>query len=131
MLTERQNRLMAWAAGMVVLSAYTHCVMAHGAEMVQQVQQVQQHTADRPWQPGTPTCENESACICKGVTATTVDLDATGSLVGPAPMADLPSHELTDWDGLRLLMPPDRPFGHPVSFLDAHAARIQLGSLTL
>lgn len=51
----------------LIVAAHTHCVLGHGAELVQQVQSAR--SVDLPIAEH-PTCENESSCICKGATLT-------------------------------------------------------------
>jgi hypothetical protein len=48
---------------LIIFAAHSHCVMAHGAALVNQVEAAQ---CAEPPIGETKTCENESACICKG-----------------------------------------------------------------
>jgi hypothetical protein len=56
---------LAYFLAVLVLVAHTHCVLAHGHELVRRVQ-AQRHS--RLPVESRPCCENESSCICKGVT---------------------------------------------------------------
>lgn len=58
---------------LLVVAAHTHCVLAHGAELLEAV-----HTSEIAKSPigSSQGCENESACICKGATLGE-QLDAT------------------------------------------------------
>jgi hypothetical protein len=58
------RKLLPLLMALQILCAYTHCVMAHGAELHQRVAE---HTAGQAPLEGGESCENESACICKGV----------------------------------------------------------------
>jgi hypothetical protein len=55
-----------WLLAALVLIAYSHCVLSHGLEAGDAYQQLR--TVDQPLDNSRATCENESACICKGVT---------------------------------------------------------------
>ncbi|MBI2478172.1 MAG: hypothetical protein HYV60_05860 [Planctomycetia bacterium] len=57
-----------WLLVTLVLTAYTHCVFSHGLEAGDRHQQLR--TDVPPLDNPRATCENESACICKGVTLT-------------------------------------------------------------
>jgi hypothetical protein len=50
---------------LVIIGAYTHCVMAHGSQLLQRAHQV---AAEQSPGPEGPSCEDESGCICRGAT---------------------------------------------------------------
>lgn len=54
-----------WLLAALVLVAYSHCVFVHGMEAGQRQEL---RTVETPLDNRGATCENESACICKGVT---------------------------------------------------------------
>jgi len=63
-MTRNQSQLVL-ICSLLVVAAHTHCVLAHGAELLHEVAVVASDSA--PLGPA-QSCENESSCICKGVT---------------------------------------------------------------
>jgi IS5 family transposase len=59
-----------WLLAALVLAAYTHCVYSHALEAADQHRQLR--SAEQPLDNTRATCENESACICKGATLAVV-----------------------------------------------------------
>lgn len=50
---------------LLVVVVHTHCVLGHGAELLQKLQSSK--CAESPVEHN-PPCDNESGCICKGAT---------------------------------------------------------------
>lgn len=68
-------KLLTYLTMLAVLAAYGHCLSVHGTS-------VQQQLSAPSGEPGPagdpPSCENESACICKGAVLSSAALDLPG-----------------------------------------------------
>jgi hypothetical protein len=74
---------------LLVAGIHTHCVMAHGAELLQHV--AAQKCSELPIGSDLP-CENESSCICKGAlvgASLAASCHADATCHGPSANADL------------------------------------------
>ena len=72
------RKLLPLPLALLILGAHTHCVMTHGAELQQRVAE---HTAGQSPLEGGEPCENESACICKGVILADVKVELPSDAV--------------------------------------------------
>jgi len=77
-----------WFLATLVFVAYSHCVFAHAREAADRHHQLQ--AADQPLDNTRATCENESACICKGVTLA-VGIEAASPELGLVHLARVDS----------------------------------------
>jgi hypothetical protein len=110
-MSSRTVQTLLFAA--VILAAHMHCIVLHAwdarAAVLAQLEEV-------PPPPSSPTCENESGCICKG---------ATLAVMVDSPVVDLPTIDV-----MPILSPSRLDVTPTVAAADSDAADLWRASLS-